>query len=79
MYFIHSVALFHSNGRIASCLLSNTCMGLAIDVLSRLEIRREGLTWDNVAEPLSQDDDFTMAWAFGMLLIDAVWYYVLAW
>ena len=54
-------------------------MGLAVDIIARLEIRQEGLTWGNAAEPLSLDDDFTMAWVFGMLLIDAVWYYVVAW
>ena len=65
--------------KIGACLLSNTCLGLGVEVLSRLEQRQEGLQWDNFVTPLSADDNFNMAWVFGMLLIDAVVYMALAW
>ena len=54
-------------------------MGLGVIAFSRLEIHQEGLRWDNAAEPLSPDDDFHMGVVYAMLIIDAVWYYVLVW
>ena len=64
---------------MGSCLLSNTCLGLGVEVISRLEQRLEGLQWNNVAAPLSADDDFNMAWVLGMLLIDSFIYMLLSW
>lgn len=64
---------------MAACILSNTCVGLGVDVLSQLELRQEGLTWNNVASPLSLDDHFSMIWVFGMLVLDSIIYMVLAW
>ena len=64
---------------MGSCLLSNTCLGLGVEVISRLEQRLEGLQWNNVAIPLSADDDFNMAWVLGMLLIDSFIYMVFSW
>ena len=64
---------------MAACILSNTCVGLGVDALSQLELRQEGLTWNNVASPLSLDDNFSMIWVFGMLVLDSIIYMVLAW
>ena len=71
--------LFFSGAKVGSCLLSNTCLGLGVEVISRLEQRLEGLQWNNIASPLSADDDFNMAWVLGMLLIDAIGYMMLSW
>ena len=71
--------LFFSGAKMGSCLLSNTCLGLGVEVISRLEQRLEGLQWDNIATPLSADDDFNMAWVLGMLLIDTIGYMILSW
>ena len=60
-------------------MLSNTCMGLAMEVISRLEQRGEGLQWNNVADQLSVDDQFHVGWVIGMLLIDSVLYMLIAW
>lgn len=68
-----------SAAKVSVCLLSNTCMGMGVIVISRLEIRQEGLTWENAGEDLSLDDDFHMGWVYGMLIFDAIWYYLLAW
>ena len=65
--------------KLGACLLSNTCLGLGVEVISRLEQRQEGLQWDNLVAPLSADDNFNMAWVLGMLLIDAVVYMTLSW
>ena len=59
--------------------MSNTCMGLGVIAISRLEVRQEGLRWDNAGDELSPDDDFHMGVVYAMLIIDAIWYYLLAW
>ena len=69
----------HSGSRIAICVLSNTCLGIGIQVISLLEAREEGLQVDNVVEPLNVDDSFHIGYVFMMFIIDAVLYYVLAW
>ena len=71
--------LLCSGAKVGFCVLSNTCAGLGVTVIVKLELREEGLTLENVAEPLSFNDDFHMGWVYGMLLLDAVVYYVLAW
>ena len=68
-----------SGEKVASCIFSNTCLGLGVTVIARLEIREEGLQWDNAADPLSLDDDFHMLYVFVMLILDAIVYYVIAW
>lgn len=65
--------------KVGFCLLSNTCVGLRVEVLSQLELRQEGLRWGNAASPLSADADFRMAWVHGMLLLDSILYMVLTW
>lgn len=70
---------FCSGAKVGSCFLSNTCLGLGVEVLARLEQRQEGLTWGNVASPISIDDNFNMAWVFGMLIIDSILYMIVAW
>ena len=68
-----------SGGKVGSCILSNTCMGLGVEVISRLEQRLVGLQFSNLFEPLSADDPFNMAWVLGMLLLDSVVYMIIAW
>ena len=71
--------LYISGGKISSCILSNTCLGLGVKVIARLEVREEGLQWDNASDRLSSDDDFHMGYVFMMLILDAIVYYVIAW
>jgi len=65
--------------KLGVCFLSNTCVGLGVEVLSRLELRQEGLTWSNAALPLSAEDSFNMVWVYGMLVLDSILYMVVAW
>ncbi len=65
--------------KVGSCVLSNTCMGLGVQVLSILELRGTGVTWTNFALPISNDDSFSFIYVFGMLLLDTVVYMLLAW
>ena len=64
---------------MGSCILSNTCMGLGVQALSILELRGTGLIWNNIAQPLSSDDPFSLIHVFAMLLMDTVVYLLLAW
>jgi len=69
----------YSGEKVLSCFLSNTCMGLGVNVLSTLEIREEGATWANSGEPVSPDDDFNLGIVFAMLILDSIIYMVIAW
>ena len=68
-----------SGNKVASCFLSNTCLGLAANAISQLESRQQGLRWDNAAEPLSSDDEFHMGYVYMMLIIDSILFFVIAW
>lgn len=54
-------------------------MGLGINTISVLEIRNEGLRWNNFYKPISLDDDFHMGYVFLMLIIDSIIYMLIAW
>ena len=61
------------------CILSNTCVGLGVNVLSIMELRQEGLSFSNFAKPLSSDDQFNMFLVVFMLAVDTVLYMILYW
>ena len=70
----------HSRGgKVAFCILSNTCMGLGINTISLLEIRGEGVQWDNFSQDISLDDDFHLGYVFLMLILDSIVYMLIAW
>lgn len=75
----HTLIHVYSGSKLGACLLSNTCLGFGVEVISRLEQRTSGLRWDNVGAPIAVDDDFSMAWVMGMLIIDSVLYMTVAW
>jgi len=54
-------------------------MGLGVNVLSTLEIREEGVQWDNVGNALSADDDFSLLAVYGMFILDFFLYMTIAW
>jgi hypothetical protein len=72
-------ALPCSGAKVGACLLSNTCLGLGVEVFAILERRREGLLWSNAGSDISTDDNFSMVWVFGMLIIDSILYMGVAW
>lgn len=65
--------------KVLACFLSNTCMGLGVNVLSTLEIRGEGVQWNNAGSALSQDDPFNLGAVYGMLILDSIIYMTIAW
>ena len=54
-------------------------MGLGINTIALLEIRGQGVQWNNIDEPISLDDDFNLGWVFLMLILDSVVYMLIAW
>ena len=74
-----AMVLIHSGAKIVACFLSNTCVGLGVNVISTLEIRKEGAILSNVGQPVSLDDSFNMGIVFGMLILDSVIYMLIAW
>ncbi len=72
-------SIFHSEVKVLSCLFSNTCIGMAIDVISILELRGEGFQFSDFYTPLSADDKFNMYAIVGMLLFDSMLYFIIAW
>ena len=68
-----------SGAKVGFCILSNTCMGLGVNTISLLEIRGEGVQWDNFYQDISLDDDFHLGYVFLMLIIDSIVYMLIAW
>jgi len=54
-------------------------MGLGVNVLSTLEIREEGVQWNNVGKALSADDNFSLLAVYGMFILDFFLYMIIAW
>lgn len=64
---------------LASCVLSNTCMGLGVELLFRLEQDEVGLQVSSAVEPTSSINTLSVAWTMGFMLIDALLYMIIAW
>ena len=71
--------IFHRWVKVLSCIFSNTCIGLGVNVISILELREEGFQFSAFSSPLSADDSFNMHAVIGMLVFDAVLYFLAAW
>eukprot|EP00047_Mylnosiga_fluctuans_P017551 m.62475 g.62475 ORF g.62475 m.62475 type:complete len:1711 (+) comp7137_c2_seq6:34-5166(+) len=67
------------NEKAASCLLSPTCIGIGATLIAIFEARGEGLTFSNLTAYPNDDDSFTMAKVFGMLILDCVLYIIITW
>ena len=65
--------------KLAMCVLTNTCMGLGVTLVSEWEVRQQGLTMDTLLQPLTIEDGFHMGWVMIMLFFDTVLFLVLAW
>lgn len=59
--------------------MSNTCIGMAVDIISILELREEGFQFSDFYSKLSVDDSFNMNFIVGMLLLDTLLQFLLAW
>ncbi|XP_077983375.1 phospholipid-transporting ATPase ABCA3-like [Glandiceps talaboti] len=68
-----------SGAKAAACLLSNTCLGLAAQLFAQRESQTVGVTWKNIATPVSVDDNFSFAVMLVMLVFDAFLYGLITW
>ncbi|XP_033630935.1 ATP-binding cassette sub-family A member 3-like [Asterias rubens] len=66
-------------GKIASCLISNTAMGLGAQIIALFEGTGEGIQWDTINKPFSVDDDFTLLQVMMMMVLDIILYGVFTW
>ena len=78
-YSRYCCSLFCRGGKIAFSILSNTCMGLGINTIALLEIRGEGVQWNNFTDDISLDDNFHLGYVFFMLILDSIVYMLIAW
>ncbi|XP_037671050.1 ATP-binding cassette sub-family A member 3-like [Choloepus didactylus] len=65
--------------KLASCLSLNIAMAMGIHFVSKMEMKRTGVNWNNLFEPVSPDDNFIFPHILGMLLFDAFLYGLVAW
>ena len=65
--------------KAASCLLPNTCLGIATRIIAKFETLEVGMTWDQVSRSPSPDDDFSFSWVLGMFAIQIAIYGILTW
>ena len=65
--------------KLGLCVLTNTCMGIGVTLVSEWEARQEGLTLDTLSRPLTIEDGFHMGWVLVMLLADTVFFLLVAW
>eukprot|EP00111_Clytia_hemisphaerica_P020496 TCONS_00060371-protein len=69
-----------SNGaKFGCCLLPNTCLGIAIQIISRKESSQVGIRWNTVSQAPSVDDDFSLGNCFGVLIFDCFLFGFLTW
>ena len=69
----------YRGSKLGFCILSNSCMGLGVNTVALLEIRGEGIQWNNFYQDISLDDDFHLGYVFLMLILDSIIYMVIAW
>uniref|UniRef100_A0A1I8Q220 ABC transporter domain-containing protein n=1 Tax=Stomoxys calcitrans TaxID=35570 RepID=A0A1I8Q220_STOCA len=56
------------------CLISNTAMGLGLNIIMLFEGTGEGLQWSNLFTPVNIDDDLTVGYVIIMMLASCVIY-----
>ena len=73
------IILYFSGAKFGCCLLPNTCLGIAIQIISRKESSQIGMKWSEIRRPPSVDDDFSLANCLGVLIFDCFIYAFLTW
>ncbi|KAM7436905.1 hypothetical protein ABFA07_013407 [Porites harrisoni] len=65
--------------KAGACLLPNTCLGLAAKLFAQFETIRVGISWKQVSEYPSPDENFNMVWVFCMLLAECAIFGTITW
>jgi len=71
--------LFSRGAKFGCCLLPNTCLGIAIQIISRKESSQIGMKWEEIGRPPSVDDDFSLGNCLGVLIFDCIIFAFLTW
>lgn len=75
LLYIHSYSVY----KVVSCVFPNVCIGLAVNVISKLELRKEGLQFVDFTRSFSSDDMFNIYIVVIMLLVDSLLFMIIAW
>ncbi|MGH0172914.1 UNVERIFIED_CONTAM: hypothetical protein FKN15_075079 [Acipenser sinensis] len=65
--------------KVSICLISNLGMAMGAQLIGVFEGKGTGIQWNNLLEPVSVDDPFSLAQVLGMLLLDSLLYGLLGW
>uniref|UniRef100_A0AAR2JEC1 ABC transporter domain-containing protein n=1 Tax=Pygocentrus nattereri TaxID=42514 RepID=A0AAR2JEC1_PYGNA len=65
--------------KVSACLISNVAMAMGAQLIGMFEGKGTGIQWSNLFEPVTVDDDFSLAQVFGLLLLDTLLYSMVAW
>ena len=65
--------------KAAACLLPNTCLGIAVQIFTKLEAAQVGVTWKNFADPPTADDNFSLALVWLMMIVQCLVCWILTW
>ncbi|XP_061703260.1 phospholipid-transporting ATPase ABCA3 isoform X2 [Syngnathoides biaculeatus] len=65
--------------KVSACLISNVAMAMGAQLLGMFEGKGMGIQWSNLFDPVTADDDFSLAQVMALLLFDAVVYALVAW
>uniref|UniRef100_A0A5F9DRX4 ABC transporter domain-containing protein n=1 Tax=Oryctolagus cuniculus TaxID=9986 RepID=A0A5F9DRX4_RABIT len=76
---IDQYAVMSLTQKVSACLIANIALAIGIDLLCKMEMKGDGLQWNNLSSPVTPGDTFTLAHVFGMLLFDACLYGLVAW
>ncbi|XP_076838178.1 phospholipid-transporting ATPase ABCA3 [Brachyhypopomus gauderio] len=70
--------LTHSQ-KVSACLISNVAMAMGAQLIGMFEGKGAGIQWSNLFDPVTVDDDFSLAQVLGLLLMDAALYGLVTW
>ena len=73
------ISLIYRSEKAGACLLPNTCLGLAAKLFAQFETIRVGISWKEVSEYPSPDENFNMVWVFCMLLAECAIFGTITW
>ncbi|XP_072549037.1 phospholipid-transporting ATPase ABCA3 isoform X1 [Salminus brasiliensis] len=65
--------------KVSACLISNVAMAMGAQLIGMFEGKGTGIQWSNLFEPVTVDDDFSLAQVLGLLFLDTVLYGLVAW
>uniref|UniRef100_A0A8C1UZ91 ATP binding cassette subfamily A member 3 n=1 Tax=Cyprinus carpio TaxID=7962 RepID=A0A8C1UZ91_CYPCA len=65
--------------KVSACLISNVAMAMGAQLIGMFESKGQGIQWHNLFEPVTVDDDFSLAQVLGLLLLDSALYALVAW